>query len=86
MAGSPLMRERKADIRADDGGVITFPRMPRIADLPRRWQHWSLAQKVEHLLGMTLDRAAEILAWSPAELDRYKRFDLVCKIYLISDA
>jgi hypothetical protein len=69
MAGSPLKRQRKAGIRADDGSVIAFPYMPRVADLPRGWRHWSPAEKIEHLLGMPLDRAAEILTWPVAELD-----------------
>jgi hypothetical protein len=47
---------------------IAFPYMPRVADLPRGWRHWSPAQKIEHL-GMSLDRAAEILTWPVAELD-----------------
>lgn len=70
MAGSPLKRERKAGIRADDGSVIAFPYMPRVADLPRGWRHWSPAERIEHLLGMSLDRCCEILSWSPvSELD-----------------
>jgi hypothetical protein len=73
MAGSPLKRQRKAGIRADDGSVIAFPYMPRVADLPRGWRHWSPAQKIEHLLGMTLDDMAEILSWPIAELDPFRR-------------
>jgi hypothetical protein len=73
MAGSPLKRQRKAGIRADDGSVIAFPYMPRVADLPRGWRHWSPAQKIEHLLGMTLDDIAEIMSWGPiAELDPFR--------------
>ena len=62
MAGSPLKRQRKAGIRADDGSVIAFPYMPCVADLPRGWRHWSPAQKIEHPLDMSLDRAHEILS------------------------
>jgi hypothetical protein len=70
MAGSPLKRERKAGIRADDASVIAFRYMPRVADLPRGWRHWSPAEKIEHLLGMSLDRCCEILSWSRvSELD-----------------
>jgi len=65
MAGSPLKREGKAGVRADDGSAIAFPYTPRVADLPRGWRHWSPAQKIEHLLGMSLDRAHEILSWQP---------------------
>jgi hypothetical protein len=73
MAGSPLKRQRKAGIRADDGSVIAFPYMPRTADLPRGWRNFGPAQKVEHLLNMSLDRAAEVLSWGPvADLDEHR--------------
>jgi hypothetical protein len=46
--------------------------MPRVADLPRGWRHWSPAEKIEHLVGM--DRCYEILSWGPiAELDPLRR-------------
>jgi hypothetical protein len=41
--------------------------MPRVAELPPGWRHFSPAQKIEHLLGM--DRCYEILSWPPAGLD-----------------
>jgi hypothetical protein len=72
IAGSPLKRQRKAGIRAADGSVIAFPYMPRVADLPRGWRHWSPAEKIEHLLGMTLDDMAEILSWPIADLDPFR--------------
>jgi hypothetical protein len=43
--------------------------MLRVADLPRDWRHWSPAVKIEHLLGVSLDRAGQILCWSPLSLD-----------------
>jgi hypothetical protein len=55
MAGSPLRRQRKLGLRDEGGSVISFPRMPRVADLPPGWRCWSPAEKVKHLLGMTLD-------------------------------
>ena len=61
MAGSPLKRARKQGVRLHDGGVIPFPYMPRVADLPAGWRHFSAAQKIEHLIG--LDRCYEILSW-----------------------
>jgi len=63
MPGSPLKRQRKLGVRAGDGSVIAFPYMPRVAELPPGWQHLGPAQKVEHLLNMSLDRANEILSW-----------------------
>ena len=71
MAGSPLKRQRKLGIRADDGSIIIFPRMPRVVDLPSGWRHFSAAQKIEHLIG--LDRCYEILSLPWAELDPLRR-------------
>jgi hypothetical protein len=67
MAGSPLKRQRKLGVRLEDGRVIAFPRMPRVVDLPPGWRHFSVAQKIEHLIGF--DQAREILSWWMAELD-----------------
>ena len=58
---------RKQGVRLDDGSVIAFPYMPRVADLPTGWRHFSAAQKIEHLIG--LDRCYEILSWPWAGLD-----------------
>jgi hypothetical protein len=72
MAGSPLKRARKQGVRLEDGSVIAFPYMPRVADLPPGWRHFSVAQKIEHLIG--LDRCYEILSWgSITELDSLRR-------------
>jgi hypothetical protein len=72
MAGSPLKQARKQGIRLEDGSLIAFPYMPRVADLPPSWRHFSAAQKIEHLIG--LDRCYEILSWGPiTELDPLRR-------------
>ena len=71
MAGSPLKRARKQGIRLEDGSVIAFPYMPRVADLPPGWSHFTAAQKIEHLIG--LDRCYEILSWPWAGLDPLRR-------------
>jgi hypothetical protein len=71
MAGSPLKRQREAGIHADDGSVIVFPRMPRVADLPRGWRRFSTAEKIEHLIG--LNRCREILSWPLDGLDPVRR-------------
>jgi hypothetical protein len=73
MAGSPLKRQRKLGIRDEHGGIIAFPYMPRVADLPPGWRHFSAAQKIEHLLGMSLDRCYEVLSWPWAGLDPLRR-------------
>ena len=67
MAGSPLKRARKQGVRLDDGTIIAFPYMPRVADLPPGWRHFSTAEKIEHLIG--LDRCYEILSWPLDGLD-----------------
>jgi hypothetical protein len=72
MASSPLKRQRKLGVRAEDGSVIAFPRMPRVADLPPGWRHLSPAEKIEHLLGMSLDRCYEILSWPMTDLDPFR--------------
>ena len=72
MAGSPLQRQRKLGVRDENGNVIAFPRMPRVADLPSGWRHWSPAEKAEHLLGMSLDQMHDTLSWQAAELDPYR--------------
>src|SRR5215472_17917846 len=42
--------------------------MPRVADLPPGWRHFTTAEKIEQLIG--LDRCDEILSWGPVtELD-----------------
>ena len=71
MAGSPLRRQRKLGVRQKDGSIIAFPYMPRVADLPPGWRHFSTAQKIEHLIG--LDRCYEILSWPWAGLDPLRR-------------
>jgi hypothetical protein len=72
MAGSPLKRARKEGIRLKDGSILAFPYMPRVADLPAGWRHFSAAQKIDHLIG--LDRCHEILSWGPiTELDALRR-------------
>jgi hypothetical protein len=71
MAGSPLKRARKQGIRLEDGSIVAFPYMPRVADLPPGWRHFSTAQKIEHLIG--LDRCYELLSWPWAGLDPLRR-------------
>ena len=72
MAGSPLKRARKQDVRLDDGRIVAFPYMPRVADLPAGWRHFTTAQKIDHLIG--LDRWYEISSWGDyRELDPLRR-------------
>jgi hypothetical protein len=64
MAGSPMKRMRKAGVTDPvTGELIPFPYMPRVADLPPGWRHFTTAQKIDHVIG--LDRCHEILSWGP---------------------
>ena len=67
----PDQEARKATVRGDTGEVVAFPYLPRVvgADKPPGWTRWSKAEKVEHLLGMALDRIHDCLAWPPDQLD-----------------
>jgi hypothetical protein len=71
-----LTRARRSALaspyRDRSGEVVAFPYKPRTADLPRGWRHWSPAEKIEHLLGISLDRAHEILSWRVGELDSHR--------------
>ena len=67
MAGSPLKRQKRLGVCLEDGSIIAFPYMPRVADLPPGWRHFPAAQKIEHLIG--LDRCYEILSWPIGDLD-----------------
>jgi hypothetical protein len=62
MQGSPIKRMRNAGITDPiTGKLVRFPYMPRVADLPPGWRHFTTTQKIEHLIG--LDRCREILSW-----------------------
>src|SRR5262249_16843703 len=63
MGGSPLKRQRSLGVRRNDGSITAFPYMPRVADLPADWRHFSTAQKIEHFIG--LDPCYQVLSWGP---------------------
>jgi hypothetical protein len=75
MAGSPLKRQRKLGVRAEDGSVIAFPRLthPRGGLSHAEWRGLGPAEKIERPHGMSLDHATEILSWGPvANLDAHR--------------
>jgi hypothetical protein len=49
------------------GNLVPAPYMPRVAELSADWRCFSTTQKLEHVLGMKLHRATEILMWPLAE-------------------
>jgi|SRR6516164_1749216 len=42
----------------------------RASSISRPWRHWVPAEKIERLLGMSLDRCCEILSWAPNQRAR----------------
>jgi hypothetical protein len=69
-----LRKLRKTGALDQSGEVVVIPRLPRVtgADKPAGWRRWSAAEKVEHLLGMSLDRVHDYLAWPPDEIDPHR--------------
>jgi hypothetical protein len=67
--GSSPMKRRKAGVTDPvTGELVPFPYMPRVAELPAGWRHFTTAQKIDHLIG--LDRCYKIMSWGPiTELD-----------------
>ena len=57
-----------------DGNLVTIPRLPRVAgtDKPPGWDQWSEAEKVQHLLGLSLDRMHDYLSCPPDNLDPHR--------------
>ena len=39
---------------------------------PAGWRQWSPAEKIEHLLGMSLDQMHDVLSWRAGEADPYR--------------
>jgi len=74
VAGSPLKRQRKLGVRAEDGGVIAFPRLthPRAGLSHAQWRALGPAEKIERLFGMSLVDLYEIMSWPIGELDPFR--------------
>src|SRR5215469_16920330 len=74
MASSPMRRLRKTGAVDQDGNVVTIPRLPSVAgaNKPPGWKRWSPAEKVEHLLALSLDRMHDYLSWPADGLDPHR--------------
>ena len=74
MASSPMRKLRKTGALDQEGNLITIPRLPSVTgtNKPPGWNRWSAAEKVEHLLGLSLDRMREYLSWPADDLDPYR--------------
>jgi hypothetical protein len=66
-----MRKLRKTGAVDPDGNVLTIPRLPSVTGThkPPGWNRWSEAEKVAHLLGMSLDRMHDYLAWPADGLD-----------------
>ena len=70
-----MRRLRKTGARdPTTGEVVVIPRLAPVAGAskPPGWNRWPAAEKVEHLLGLSLDRMAEYLSWPADGLDPYR--------------
>ena len=82
MAGSPIKRMRKAGVTDPiTGELVRFPYMPRVADLPPGWRHFSPAEKIDHLIG--LGRCYEILSWELQPLAQLDPVRLSMKVQVV---
>jgi hypothetical protein len=72
-SNSPTRKMRKTGAVDEDGNTVTIPRLPSVAgsNKPPRWNRWGPAEKVEHLLGLSLDRMHDYL-WPADSLDPYR--------------
>ena len=73
MASLPMRKLRKTGAVDRDGNVVIIPR-PSVAgsNKPPGWNRWSPAEKVEHLLGLSLDRMHDYLSWPADDLDPHR--------------
>jgi hypothetical protein len=69
-----MRKLRKTGAVDADGNVVTIPRLPPVTGThkPPGWNRWSAGEKVEHLLGMSLDRMHDYLSWPANGLDPYR--------------
>jgi hypothetical protein len=69
-----MRRLRRTGAVDQEGNVVTIPRLPSVAggNKPPGWKRWSPAEKVEHLLGRSLDRIHDYLAGLADDLDPYR--------------
>jgi hypothetical protein len=69
-----MRKLRKTGAVDQDGNIVTIPRLPSVAgsNKPPGWNRWSPAERVEHLLGLSLDRMHDYLSWPADGLDPYR--------------
>ena len=69
-----MRKLRKTGAVDPDGKVVTIPRLPSVTGVhkPTGWNRRSAAEKVEHLLGVSLDRMHDYLSWPADGLDPHR--------------
>jgi hypothetical protein len=69
-----MRKLRKTGAVDQDGNLVTIPRLPSVAgaNKPPGWNRWSAAEKIEHLLRLSLDRMNDYLSWPADDLDPYR--------------
>jgi len=69
-----MRKLRKTGAVDQDDNVVTIPRLRSVtcSNKPPGWNRWGAADKVEHLLGMSLDRMHDYLSWPADDLDPYR--------------
>jgi hypothetical protein len=69
-----MCRLRKSDAIDESGNLATIQRLPSVtgSNQPRDWIRWSAAEKVQHLLGLGLDRMHDYLSWPADGLDPFR--------------
>jgi len=74
MTGSPLKRQCKLGVRAEDVSVMAFPRLthPRARLSHARCRALGPGEKLERLFGMLLDDLCGIMSWPMDELDPFR--------------
>src|SRR5215469_3819773 len=74
MPSSSMRKLRKTGAVDQDGNIVTIPRLPSVAgsNKPPGWNRWSPAERVERLLGLSLDRMHDYLSWPADGLDPYR--------------
>jgi hypothetical protein len=73
--GTPTRQVRRhGAVDPDSGEVVIIPRLPSVVgpNKPPAWNSWSEGQKIQHLLGMSLDCIHDYLAWPREDIDPYR--------------
>ena len=65
MAGNPVARGKR-DIDPNNVGHL-FPTAPK----PRDWQARAIADRLEHNLGLSIDRCYDVLSWPPEQCNHH---------------